>query len=127
MTAPSQPPSQTGFGVRSLPHAAGSLYSTVGDLATWEEALQSGKLIKAASLSAMFTDWGSGYGFSKVIGKTVGHTRYFHSGGIDGFVGELDYYPAENLAVAVLTNQTNTAPDTIATNFAAAYLKAPAS
>jgi len=110
----------------SLPYAAGSLYSTVDDLAIWEEALQSGKLIKAASLTAMFTDWGGGYGFGEFIGKTFGHTRYFHSGGINGFVSELDYYPAENLTVAVLTNQTNTAPDTIATNFAAAYLKVPA-
>jgi len=126
MTAPSQPPSQTGFGVRSLPYAAGSFYSNVDDLATWEEALQSGKLIKAASLTAMFTDWGGGYGFGEFIGKTFGQPRYFHSGGINGFVSELDYYPADNLTVAVLTNQTNTAPDTIATSFAATYLKAPA-
>lgn len=110
----------------SLPYAAGSLYSTVDDLATWEEALQSGKLIKPASLTAMFTDWGDGYGFGEFVGKASGHTRYFHSGGINGFVSELDYYPAEHLTVAVLTNQTNTALDTIATNFAEAYLNAPA-
>ncbi|MDH7975275.1 serine hydrolase domain-containing protein [Sphingomonas sp. AR_OL41] len=110
----------------SLPYAAGALYSTVDDLATWVTALHGGKVIGAAALKAMFTDWGDGYGFGEFIGKNLGSTRYAHSGGINGFFSELDYFPDEHLTVAVLTNQTNTAPETIATKFAAAYLDAPA-
>ena len=95
-----------------------------GDLATWEQALQSGKVVSEASRKAMFTDGGDGYGLGQFVGKSLGQTRYWHSGGINGFVSELDYFPDAHLTIAVLTNQTNTAPETIAAKFAAAFLEA---
>jgi hypothetical protein len=49
-----------------LPHAAGALYSTVGDLLIWDQALYSDRLVTAKSLEAMFTEykgWGYCYGW----------------------------------------------------------------
>jgi D-alanyl-D-alanine carboxypeptidase len=91
-----------------LPYAAGSLCSTVGDLAAWTGLLHSGKLVKESSFTTMTTPakLTSGrpmqYGFG-VFMDTVGtHRRVHHGGGINGFISELAYYPDDSLTVVGL-------------------------
>src|SRR5215469_5337643 len=49
------------------PFSAGSLYSTVGDMLVWDQALYAGKLLSPSSFQAMFTDYGHNYGFGWTI------------------------------------------------------------
>jgi CubicO group peptidase (beta-lactamase class C family) len=75
----------------SIPYAAGSLYSTVEDLALWDQALYSDKLLSASSKAILFTPYKSGYAYGWFVGKRpVGQLKdslqvMDHAGGIDGF------------------------------------------
>ena len=94
----------------SQPYAAGSLCSTVNDLAAWTLALSSGRVVSPASYTLMSTPGtlnngtAHTYGFGLGIGKQGGHRQISHNGGINGFVSELHYYPDDSLVTVVLTN-----------------------
>ena len=92
------------------PYAAGSLCSTVNDLATWTLALSSGKVVSPASYKMMSTPGtlNSGkpltYGFGLGTGMLAGHRQVSHNGGINGFISELHNYPDDSVITVVLTN-----------------------
>jgi CubicO group peptidase (beta-lactamase class C family) len=92
------------------PYAAGSLCSTVTDLAAWTLALSSGKVVSPASYKLMTTPGtlNNGkpltYGFGLGIGAVGGHRQVSHNGGINGFISELHHYPDDSLVTVVLTN-----------------------
>lgn len=75
----------------SLPHAAGSLYSTVEDLYIWGEALYTDNLVSYESLNKMMTPYMNFYGYGLGIMKVGARegkdsiTIVTHSGGINGF------------------------------------------
>ncbi len=114
----------TDFLSMNLPYAAGSLCSTVGDLATWTRLLHDGKLVNAASFKTMTTPVAltSGrpmsYGFGLSIDMLGSHRRIHHGGGINGFISELAYYPNDSLTVVVLANTSPAPSDQIAENIA---------
>lgn len=87
-----------------VPYAAGALYSTVGDLFKWQDALLGGKLLKAESLAAMLAPNLNGYGYGIGKGTTTGRERIAHAGGIDGFSSNIAILPAEKVVVIVLLN-----------------------
>ena len=107
-----------------LPYAAGSLCSSVGDLAAWTRLLHSGKLVKESSFAAMTTPakLTSGrpmqYGFGLFMDTVGTHRRIHHGGGINGFISELAYYPDDSLTVVVLANTAPAPSDEIAENLA---------
>ena len=92
------------------PYAAGSLCSTVSDLAAWTLALSSGKVVSPASYKAMTTPGTLNdgkplvYGFGLGVGAMGGHRKVSHNGGINGFISELHHYPEDSLVTVVLTN-----------------------
>lgn len=103
-----------------LPHAAGGLYSTVGDLLLWDQALYSSRLVSAGALELMFTP-GQGqycYGWYRYNGgqslqrTSIGEVdfnsgsriQYWHAGGIRGFQTDVIRFPKERVYVAVLSN-----------------------
>jgi CubicO group peptidase (beta-lactamase class C family) len=59
------PPGFTNAGYlhMSIPHAAGALYSTTGDLLKWEQALFAGRIVSKASLDRMITPFKNDYAF----------------------------------------------------------------
>jgi len=107
-----------------LPYAAGSLCSTVGDLAAWTRLLHSGKLVKKSSFASMTTPakLTSGrpmqYGFGLFMDTLGTHRRIHHGGGINGFISELAYYPDDSLTVVVLSNTAPAPSDEVADNLA---------
>lgn len=104
----------------TVPHAAGALYSTTGDLLKWEQALFGGKVLKPESLVKMTTPFKNNYAFGLFVTTTDGHKRIEHSGGIDGFNTELSYYPDDKLTIVVLRNiNLRTAPADISHKLAA--------
>ena len=94
----------------SVPGAAGSLVSTVGDLATWANALHHGKVLDPASYKAMTTKTKTAdgklnpYGFGLELSDLRGHPTIGHNGGIFGFVTDSIYVPEQDVFVAVFHN-----------------------
>ena len=112
--------------------ADGALYLTVLDLAKWDLALHTERLLKRSSLDQMWTPVkladGSthGYGFGWSIGAVNGHRIVEHGGSWQGFLAHIARYPDDQLAVAVLTNLNSpqTKQGEIAHHVAAMYLPA---
>ena len=94
----------------SQPYAAGALCSTVGDLARWNQALASGRLVSPDSYKLMTTPDGAAargamkYGFGLAADTLAGHKVITHGGGIPGFISANAYFPDAKLSVTVLTN-----------------------
>jgi D-alanyl-D-alanine carboxypeptidase len=92
------------------PLAAGALASSVDDLALWEAALTSGKLLKSETLEKAFQPYtlnngeSSGYGYGWAIYWHEGLRFIEHGGGINGFTTGGVRVPSEKIYVAVLTN-----------------------
>jgi CubicO group peptidase (beta-lactamase class C family) len=99
------------------PYAAGSLMSTVDDLAIWGRALGSEALLKKASLDRMFTSFklNSGvstyYGYGIEVSDFEGKRVVGHGGGIFGFVTHMARIPEEGVFVAILSNNEDSDPD----------------
>ncbi len=86
-------PVNAGFVHMSVPHAAGALYSTTGDLLRWEQGLFGGKVITPASLAKMTTPFKGDYALGLVVQTASGRKVVQHGGGIDGFNTFMAYYP----------------------------------
>ncbi len=103
----------------SIPSAAGALYSTVGDLYLWDQALYTDKLLKPASLAAIYTPVKNEYGYGWGIAKMHDRTVYAHSGGINGFATNILRFPTERATVIVLSNYEPAPTGNIARDLAA--------
>jgi CubicO group peptidase (beta-lactamase class C family) len=94
----------------SLPHAAGALGSTVGDLLTWDRALRGGEVVSPESYAAMKTPGrlndgsSTSYGFGLRTSTYRGRPAIGHSGGINGFSTNITHWPDADLTVVVLAN-----------------------
>lgn len=102
----------------TLPYAAGSLYSTVDDLLTWNTALTEGKILTEASRKAAWTPNLNGYGFGWGMGVQDGHERVSHNGGINGFSTAMNRYPKDGLVTIVLSNYQAAPSTPMANNLA---------
>ncbi|MBC7828562.1 MAG: serine hydrolase [Chitinophagaceae bacterium] len=69
----------------SVAHAAGAIYTTVGDLYKWDRALYNGKLINDASMQVAFTPNKGNYAYGWVIDSAWNKKVAYHTGGIFGF------------------------------------------
>lgn len=110
--------------------ADGSLYFSILDLAKWDAALYTEKLVKRSTLEQMWTvaklsngQPNSGnYGFGWFIGNKNGHHVVEHEGQWQGFETQISRYADNQLTVVVLTNLAEAKPDTIADRVAEMYL-----
>lgn len=90
---------------------AGALYSTVGDLFRWTEALHGGRVINAESLKAMTTpnplppgSDGMSYGFGLAMSEVDRLPAISHSGGLQGWSSDLMWLPQQRVALVALGN-----------------------
>jgi CubicO group peptidase (beta-lactamase class C family) len=97
----------------TVPWAAGSIYSTTGDLLKWERGLFGGKVLSADSLKAMTTAGKGNYGLGVMAIDKDGLKVVEHGGGIEGFNTSLLYVPERRIAVVVLSNVNGMAPSTM--------------
>lgn len=92
------------------PYAAGSLLSTVDDLAVWSEAVFGGRLVgkdwlaKAHTPAKLANGESTGYGYGWFIGDFGGHRSIEHGGGINGFTSYAMTFPEDGVFLAILTN-----------------------
>jgi D-alanyl-D-alanine carboxypeptidase len=105
-----------GFVSMTQPYAAGALISTVDDLAKWDEALYTDRLVAPSLLERAWTPFrlndgsSTGYGYGWGIGSYAGHRLIQHGGGIPGFITQALRLPDDQVFVAVLTNSTGKDP-----------------
>lgn len=88
----------------SVSFAAGSIYSTTGDLYKWFLALQANKLIRSSSKEKAFTPVLNKYGYGWGADSIAGRRKIGHSGGIHGFVSNMVFIPDDSTVVILLNN-----------------------
>jgi len=117
----------------SVPHAAGALVGTAGDLARWSQALHHGRVV-SPELYAQMTrpaPLAEGrthpYGFGVGLEEVRGRGTIEHGGGIFGFSTYATYIPSDDLFVAILANSDEPAanPSIVASRLAALALGDP--
>lgn len=96
-------------------YSAGGLYSTVGDLYKWDQALYTDQLVSKETLTTVFTSMVSvpdvgGYGYGWFISQQSGHNVIWHSGDFPGFHSQITRYPDDQVTIIVLTNVDNENP-----------------
>jgi CubicO group peptidase (beta-lactamase class C family) len=110
--------------------ADGSLYFSILDLAKWDAALYTEKLLKHSSLDQMWTPAKlkngepnkQGYGFGWSINDRHGHHVISHDGAWQGFKSSIARYVNDQLTVVVLANLAEAKPGAIADHVADMYL-----
>jgi CubicO group peptidase (beta-lactamase class C family) len=110
--------------------ADGSLYFSILDLAKWDAALYTEKLLKRSSLDQMWTPANlksgqpnkAGYGFGWAIEERHGHHVVGHTGAWQGFKSAIARYVNDQLTVVVLANLAEAKPGAIAEHVADMYL-----
>lgn len=111
--------------------ADGALYFNVLDLAKWDAALYTERLVKQSSLDQMWTVFKLNdgkpnpghYGFAWRVGQVNGHRVIEHGGAWQGFTTHIARYVDDKLTVVVLTNldEEHSQPDKIAHAVAGLY------
>jgi len=90
---------------------AGAMYSTVGDLFRWNEALFGGKVLKEASFKIMTTPVklppdvdGMSYGYGLLLATLSRLPAIGHGGGLNGWASDLLRMPEQRCTVVALAN-----------------------
>jgi CubicO group peptidase (beta-lactamase class C family) len=117
--------------------ADGALYTNVLDMAKWDAALYTEKLLKKASLDEMWTPvalhprkagepTSYPYGFGWDVTAANGHRLIEHAGSWQGFTTQISRYTDDRLTVIVLCNldSDHASPDKIAHHVAGLYIPA---
>jgi CubicO group peptidase (beta-lactamase class C family) len=115
------------FASPTQPFAAGALVGTVLDLAKWDAALYTDKVLPSSFREEMWTplklnngktaDYGYGWG----LGEIRGHRFVGHGGGIPGFTTHILRLMQDKLTVIVLLN-AGANPEAIARGIAGFYI-----
>ena len=97
-------------------HGATSLFTTVGDLLTWEQnfttaTVGSRALLKEAETTALLNSGRpANYGFGISVGTYRGTPAFGHGGADAGYRADVVRFPAHQLAIAVTCNFAEASP-----------------
>ena len=98
----------------------GGIYSSVTDLAKWDQALSKTKLVSEPMLQVAFSPLtptdrpGRSYGFGWYITEYRGMKEIYHSGETIGFRTRIARYPEKQLTAIILANRSDTKLDEVA-------------
>ena len=107
---------------------SGAFLSSVLDLAKWDAALYTEKILKQSTLSQVWmpVKLNSGathpYGFGWELSTVGGHKLVHHGGSLPGFRAQIARFVGDKLTVVVLTNGDNADANLIALGIAALYI-----
>lgn len=111
----------------------GGIYSSIDDLAKWDQALRDHRLLSAAEMQpalmpveptggpAKSADGPVSYGFGWFLNAYKGHKRMFHDGETMGFRTTIQRFLNDDLTVIVLANRTDVNPEELALKVADLY------
>ncbi len=106
---------------------SGAFLSTVLDLAKWDAALYTDKILKQATREQMWTPMplNNGtkypYGFGWDLAPLGNHKQVSHGGSLPGFRSHFARFVDDKLSIIVLTNSGNATPQTVVNGVAALY------
>lgn len=116
----------------------GGIYSSVDDLAKWDQALRDHTLLGAqemrAALAPVVAPEGeptgpggepAAYGFGWFLNPYKGHSRMWHEGDTSGFRTTIQRFTADDLTIVVLANRTDLDPGALADRAADLFFAAP--
>jgi D-alanyl-D-alanine carboxypeptidase len=109
---------------------SGAFLSTVRDLARWDAALRTDKVLTAATRRQMWTPitLNDGttypYGFGWMMATVRGHRLIHHPGGMPGFRSDIARFVDDDVTVIVLMNLDDVDISSIIDGLAAVYLPA---
>ncbi len=121
----------------NVPQGAGGLYSTIGDLARWNQFLfreiQNEMVLSQEAIALMTTPHirmsddtpDISYGYGLVINRSPDYQVIGHDGGINGFVTSLVYRPNDDVTIALLSNIQTANPDRIVRDLSAILFGEP--
>lgn len=107
--------------------ADGALYLNVYDMAKWDAALYTEKLLKRSSLDQMWTPvkLNNGqtqpYGFGWALGEVKGHRYVQHGGAWQGFKAQIIRFVDDKFTVVLFANQIRTNQSKLAQGVVALY------
>jgi CubicO group peptidase (beta-lactamase class C family) len=107
--------------------ADGALYMNVYDMAKWDAALYTEKLLKRSSLEQMWTPvkLNNGkthpYGFGWALGEVKGHRYVQHGGAWQGFKAQIIRYVDDKFTVILFANQARANQSKLAQGVAALF------
>lgn len=112
--------------------SAGSLISSVEDLAKWDAALDTEKILKKSSLNQMWTPTKTrdgamaafDYGYGWFVETYRNRRDIHHSGGTIGFSSVIHRFVDDKLTVIILTNHADRMIDQMAFKIAGIYVPA---
>jgi CubicO group peptidase (beta-lactamase class C family) len=118
----------------------GGIYTSIQDLAKWDDALRNHILLSANEMLPAITPVTlpggtqpvpraedgkpSAYGFGSYLDPYDGHNRMWHSGGTIGFRTMIERFPDDNLTIIVLCNRTDLDPGALSLKVADLFMKA---
>lgn len=85
--------------------AAGSLYTTIGDLYLWYKALNTNLIISKSTFMQAVTPYKGPYGYGWQIDSAYQHIQWEHNGGIMGFAASYRNLSDENACFIILRNE----------------------
>lgn len=112
----------------------GGIYTSIDDLAKWDQALREHTLLSEAEMQPALTpvqpsagppknEHGPvSYGFGWFIDPYRGHKRMWHDGETMGFRTTIQRFPSDDLTIIVLANRTDVDPQALALKVADLYL-----
>lgn len=103
----------------SWTNASGGLYSTVDDLLLWDNGLKNNRIITAKMLSESYTAGKGDYGYGWFIDLVYGKKVAYHPGNLEGATSYFGRIPQDDICIVMLTNQTSTTIETIASKIIA--------
>jgi CubicO group peptidase (beta-lactamase class C family) len=122
----------TGKALQSAPiidstksYAAGSIYTTAGDLYRWDRALYNNVLVHQETLEKAFTPYKANYGYGWVIDSSFGKKVVMHEGSTPGFVSFIARVPADQTCIILLDNKSSPGLAKIAENIDAILNQQP--
>jgi CubicO group peptidase (beta-lactamase class C family) len=112
----------------------GGVYSSLSDLAKWDEALREHRLLSEAEMTPAVTPvkvpgvvepdgTPAAYGFGWFLNRYKGHKRMWHYGDTRGFRTAIQRFVDDQLTIIVLCNRTDVDPTKLALRVADLYLK----
>ena len=107
--------------------ADGALYLNVYDMAKWDAALYTEKILKRSSLEQMWTPvkLNNGkthpYGFGWALGEVKGHRYVQHGGAWQGFKSQIMRYVDDKFTIVLFANQTRANQSKLAQGVAAIF------
>jgi CubicO group peptidase (beta-lactamase class C family) len=115
----------------------GGIYSSLDDLAKWDQALRDHTLLGAeemrAALTPVLAPQGeptgpegepAAYGFGWFLNPYKGHSRMWHDGDTMGFRTTIQRFTADDLTIVVLSNRTDLDPRALADRVADLFFAA---